>query len=90
MSRPIVAFDLDEFDKFKVEVLGQLSKDIDKIRGMVVEKPMTMKEAAAFLNIHVNTLGQYVKTGKIKAHRLGKYPMFYPSELNAQIKAMKS
>lgn len=76
--------------ELKADVIAAVRAELIRITGMVVEKPMNTKEAAAFLNVHPDTLRRYVRQGKIKPHRLGQNPIFYPSELNAQIKAMKS
>jgi excisionase family DNA binding protein len=66
-----------------------LEKEISKLGRHLVEKPMTMKQAAAFLNVSPRTLSRYVADGDIKPHKVGKNPMFYASEINAQIKGIK-
>lgn len=62
---------------------------IKELRGHVIERPISVKEAAEFLQISQRTLYTWMKNGTIPAkliHFKGSRPYFFPSELRDEIK----
>jgi excisionase family DNA binding protein len=52
----------------------------------VVERPIRIKEAAAFLGVSEWTIYQYIKKGLPFHQKPGSYGFLYPSEINDWIK----
>jgi excisionase family DNA binding protein len=78
-----------EFERFIAEVNKTLTREVEKIKGSVIEKPMTIKEAADYLRIHENTLFKRIRDGVIPpelVHRVDGTAYFLPSELHRFIK----
>lgn len=76
----------DQLDRIAFAILGKLSK------FQVQEKPMRVKEAAAFLGISQKHFYHLVNQGKIKLHRLedkGR-PYAYASEINGAVRKKAS
>lgn len=76
--------------ELKAMIETTVQRETAKIPNMVVEKPMNYKEAAKFCGIAPRTLSDWVNRGWVKPHKVGKQPLFFPSEIVAQIKAKKS
>lgn len=81
-----VIFTPDEFDAF-LSNLKDIAKDA--LKQHVVEKPMTAKEAAAYLNVTEKTLWERIRKGKMPAdlvHRSAGSVYFFATELHQYIK----
>ena len=48
-------------------------------------KILTTDEVAEILNITQRTVYNYIKTGELKAHKMGKYWRIFPEDLRAFI-----
>lgn len=82
-----VIFTPDDYRKF-LDVLKEIAST--ELRNYVVERPMTSKQAADYLNISEVTLWKRIKAGKIPTdiiHRSAGSVYFLPSELHQYIKA---
>ena len=76
-----------------------LSKIIDKFADMKYEqgrqaaianmKPLTLEDAAAFLQVNVSTINRWMKSGDITFHRMGSKPYFYKDEIIGKMKNEK-
>lgn len=53
---------------------------------MPIEKMMTPKEAAAYLQVHFKTLIKWAEEGKVPGRKLGSLWRFSPSVLEAFLK----
>lgn len=71
--------------------LSRLDEIVEnRLKGYVVEKPITAKEAADYLNITEKTLWERFRTKKMPSkliHRAGGSAHFFASELHQYIKS---
>lgn len=77
----------NELDTLIIQLRQQMTREISAFRGLVVEKPMTTKEAANFLSVHPKTLIRKMGAGNIPFHKDGKMCYFFPSELSEYLKS---
>lgn len=76
----------DDFQAF-ISELKEVVKS--EIRGYVVEEPLTVKQAAAYLKVTEGTLWKRIDRGAIPTsvvHRSGGGVYFFASELEAYLK----
>ena len=81
-----VVFEPDDFRVF-LESLREIVRD--ELKSYIVEKPMTTREAAAYLRITEKTLWERIRKGKMPAdlvHRSAGSVYFFASELEAYLK----
>jgi excisionase family DNA binding protein len=50
---------------------------------------LTVEEASKFLKIHPRTLKRYIKSGRVKAYRLGRDLRFKRADLEAALEPVK-
>lgn len=84
-----IIFQPHDFDRFVNEMKTHLTKEVEAIKTVVVEKPMGVKEAAAYLGISERTLHSWRNTGHLPeslAHKINGSTYFFPSELRDYIK----
>jgi excisionase family DNA binding protein len=89
MSQPVVILTPNEFDRLISEVKSHLSKQVEGIKGTIIEKPMCVKQACEYLGIHENTLYKRMRSGVIPpgvVHRVDGTLYFFASELFQFIK----
>jgi hypothetical protein len=89
MNQNLVILTPQDFDRFVSEMKLHLTKEVETIRGVVVEKPMCVKEAAAYLRIAERTLFKWLKDGTLPnscKHEINNTTYFFPSELKEFIK----
>lgn len=62
----------------KARLVAALEKyEIDELeQNLRIERPLTIKEACAMLQVTRHTLYKYVKSGQIRATRLGGHRLF--------------
>lgn len=51
---------------------------------------LTRKQAAAALHISLTTLTEYTKIGKIKGYRIGRFVLYKPHEIDADLTLIKT
>lgn len=52
-----------------------------------MEKLLTLEEAAEYLRVHIDTAGEYCRTGKLKAYKINDWEWrIKPSDLEAFLK----
>lgn len=85
MAEQAIIMTPNDFDRLSIQIRDDVKKEISALKTLVVEKPMTTKEAAKFLSIHEDTLYIRLKKG-LPHHRDGKIIWFFPSELVTYIK----
>lgn len=79
----------NDFERLIAEVKQTLSREVETIKGSVIEKPMTIKEAADYMRITENTLFKRIRDGVIPpnlVHQVEGSKYFLPSELYGFIK----
>lgn len=78
----VVIFKPDDFDRFLDRLKGVAA---ETMKDFVVEKPMTVKEAAEYLRVSERTMWRRINSGDLPAeliHRSGGSVYFFPSELH--------
>ena len=80
-------------EEARAEMRTVIAQEIGKLKDFVVERPLSVKEAAAdYMGIHEDTLYKWISTGEVPpsiVHKTtgGRY-FFFPSELHAFIKSL--
>lgn len=71
-------------------IQSQITKEVSEIKTHMVEKPMSVKEAAEYLGIAQPTLYEWISKGvlpSVVCHKVnGQRYFFFPSELQQFIK----
>ncbi len=84
---------LGEFLLDLKQQLERIEKKLNEKKGnpntFEQETPMSIKEAATFLNLKESTIYNLVSANEIPFHKPGKRLCFYPSELNDFIRQDK-
>lgn len=95
MSEPrtegrLIVMTPDELSRLEFVLIERVEKRLAELKTMMVEKPMTFKDAADFLSLHPKALHRWFKNGEqIPHYRVGSRKYFYPSQLNEYIKRKK-
>jgi excisionase family DNA binding protein len=89
MTQTAIILTPDNFERFTSEMREHITKQVETIKGSVIEKPMCVKEAADYLRIAERTLYARIQSGAIPSnlvHRVDGSVYFFPSELCQFIK----
>lgn len=94
MTDQAIILSTDGFSAFEERmtnrILNKLVEEVGKIRGSMIDRPLTRKEAAVFCRISERAFDRLVKDGIVKAYRLENHrAMFLASELMGAIKKEK-
>jgi len=72
-------------EKIVEEKLTNLSAKAKKESNKDLTDFLTRREAAQYINVCITTIHNYLKTGKIKKHRIGNRVLISKKELDSSI-----
>jgi hypothetical protein len=85
----LIALTPNEFERLATGIRQQVADGLNELKGFVIEKPLTRKEAASHLRIAMTAFNNRLRSGAIPSkyvHKNGGTLYFYASELNAMVK----
>lgn len=88
-GQTLIALTLNDLDRIAIGIRQQVADGFKDITSHVVEKPLTVKQAADYLGIKQSAFYNRINRGEIPArlvHRNGGTPYFFASELCELIK----
>lgn len=90
MSETAVILGERDFDQLRQDLRDQITKEVNGIKGMIVERPMSVKEIAAWLGVSKRTIDRKIARGIFLPHIDDDgTPWFFPSEVVEQLKRKK-
>jgi hypothetical protein len=89
-SKTVYELTGENMSRLVAKIRNAIREEIDEASGLATEKPMTLSQAAEFMNISLGHLHRILREdSKFPSHKLGGMRYFYASEINGYIKAKK-
>jgi len=88
-GQPLIAITPNELDRIATNLRQQVQDGFVMLKTHMIEKPLTKKEAAIYLNVTYKTIESRITTGAIPSkyvHKNGGTIYFFASELEQLLK----